>query len=322
MEGLRVSDLAERAGIAPSTVRFYERAGLLSPARRAENGYRVFEESALEELAFISRAKGIGMSLEDIANLVAAWPTGECQSLQARLRTFLAGRIGQIREQLAELRAFEAQLQAVLDRLSARDPGPERCEKGCSCETDLDLAPGKAALGTRAVGLLAGPRCASLPDQPDHPRSPMSTTAIIWAAAAAAGCPLLLWATGRGWPRSAPGYLLPGGRPRQYLAGRLYGVRVITVVACDGELLVSLAIQGGGPLAGVFRVTVSECSLARVIRWHHERTPLRGYLSQDGAIMLADPALGGNAACEPSITITSHTRERPAAHDQAPSEDK
>ena len=84
VEGLRVSDLAERAGIAPSTVRFYERAGLLSPARRAENGYRVFEESALEEQAFISRAKGIGMSLEDIADLVAAWPTGERQSLQAR----------------------------------------------------------------------------------------------------------------------------------------------------------------------------------------------------------------------------------------------
>jgi hypothetical protein len=35
VDGLRVSELAERAGIAPSTVRFYERAGLLSPARRA-----------------------------------------------------------------------------------------------------------------------------------------------------------------------------------------------------------------------------------------------------------------------------------------------
>jgi len=74
VDGLRVSELAERSGLAPSTVRFYERAGLLSPARRAANGYRVFDESALEELAFISRAKGIGMSLDDIADLVASWP--------------------------------------------------------------------------------------------------------------------------------------------------------------------------------------------------------------------------------------------------------
>ena len=39
--------------------------------RQAANGYRVFDESAVDELAFISRAKGIGMSLEDIAVLPA-----------------------------------------------------------------------------------------------------------------------------------------------------------------------------------------------------------------------------------------------------------
>jgi DNA-binding transcriptional MerR regulator len=125
--------------VAPSTVRFYERAGLLSPPRRAANGYRLFDESALEEMAFIARAKRIGMSLEDISDLVAAWSAGECRSLQARLRMFLTGRIGQVHEQVAELGRFERQLRSVLDRLSAHDPGPERCGKGCICETDLDL---------------------------------------------------------------------------------------------------------------------------------------------------------------------------------------
>ncbi len=147
VDGLRVSELAARAGVAPSTVRFYERAGLLSPARRAANGYRVFDESALDELAFVSRAKRIGMSLEDIADLAVAWPAGECRSLQARLRAFLAGRIGQVHEQVAELGMFEHQLQVVLDRLSARDPGPEQCGKGCVCETALDPAPDEAAEG-------------------------------------------------------------------------------------------------------------------------------------------------------------------------------
>lgn len=156
MNGFRVSELAERAGVTPSTVRFYERAGLLSPARRAVNGYRVFDESALEELAFVSRAKGIGMSLEDIADLVAAWPTGECRSLQGRLRGFLAVRIGQVQGQIAELGAFDAQLHAVLGRLSARDPGPERCGKGCGCETDLDLAPDGTGAGPGPWGCSLG----------------------------------------------------------------------------------------------------------------------------------------------------------------------
>ena len=141
MNGLRVAELAARAGVAASTVRFYERAGLLSPARRAVNGYRMFDASALEELAFIQRAKAIGMSLEDVANLVAAWSGGSCQSLQAQMRVHLAGQISGVREQRAGLDAFERQLQTVLGRLSARDPGAERCGPGCSCETDLELDP-------------------------------------------------------------------------------------------------------------------------------------------------------------------------------------
>ncbi len=138
--GLRVSELAERAGVAPSTVRFYERAGLLSPAHRAPNGYRVFDESALEELAFVNRAKGIGMRLDEISDLLAVWPHGECRSLQARLRAYLVERIVEVHEQVGELVTFEMQLSTVLNRLSARDPGPERCGKGCGCEADLDVS--------------------------------------------------------------------------------------------------------------------------------------------------------------------------------------
>jgi DNA-binding transcriptional MerR regulator len=147
VNGLRVAELAERGGVAPSTVRFYERAGLLSPARRGQNGYRMFDESAVDELLFVQRAKGIGMSLEDIADLVAAWPTGKCQSLQARLRAYLADRITEVHQQRAELSAFEHQLQAVLSRLAAHDPGPEQCGRGCYCETDLDPALDEAASG-------------------------------------------------------------------------------------------------------------------------------------------------------------------------------
>jgi MerR family transcriptional regulator, copper efflux regulator len=157
MNGLRVAELAARAGVAPSTVRFYERAGLLSPARRAANGYRVFDESAVEELALIQRAKGIGMSLEYIAELVAVWPSGSCQSLQARMRVHLAGRISAVRLQRAELETFERQLQTVLDRLSARDPGPEQCGRGCGCETDLELGPDRIAPGPKPWGCSLDP---------------------------------------------------------------------------------------------------------------------------------------------------------------------
>ncbi len=138
--------------MAASTVRFYERVGLLSAARRAPNGYRLFDESALEEMAFVNRAKGIGMSLVDITDLLAVWPHGECRLLQARLRAFLVDRIGEVHDQLGELGRFERQLNTVLSRLSHRDPGPEHCGKGCGCEADLDVCSEAAVPDPRPWG--------------------------------------------------------------------------------------------------------------------------------------------------------------------------
>jgi hypothetical protein len=131
----------------------------------------------------------------------------------------------------------------------------------------------------------------------------VSTTAIVVAVLASAAFPLLLWAIGRGVTAVASRAPAGAGRSRQYLAGRLYGVQVIGSVACGDELLVSLATQAAGEISGAFRVSASEWPLARVERWRNDGTLLRGYLSEDGAIMLADPVLGGNAACEPAVTL-------------------
>lgn len=129
----------------------------------------------------------------------------------------------------------------------------------------------------------------------------MSTAAIFFTALTAAGLVLLLWATGHAV--TAAGNRIPPAqdRSRHYLAGRLDGVQITTIIDDGDKLLITLTLVGA-PLAGVFRITARTCSLARVRRWHHESTSLRAYLSHDGAIMLADPALGGNAPCEPSAT--------------------
>lgn len=137
---LKVSELAARTGFAPSAIRFYERIGLLNPAVRARNGYRVFGEDAVEELSFIARAKGIGMQLEEIAEVRHSSAASECRSAHARLRDFVAERVAATRAARSELGAFEEQLENLLERLTAREPGPEPCEKGCDCEFDLEPA--------------------------------------------------------------------------------------------------------------------------------------------------------------------------------------
>jgi DNA-binding transcriptional MerR regulator len=138
MQGLQVSEVARRAGMTPSAVRFYERVGVLQPARRAANGYRLFDDAAVEQLRIVSQAKGIGMSLEDITDLTAAWPGGECRAVQDRIRGFLTRRIGEAREQGGALQVLEHRLLAALGRLAAVDSGMQRCGTGCGCETALD----------------------------------------------------------------------------------------------------------------------------------------------------------------------------------------
>jgi hypothetical protein len=71
----------------------------------------------------------------------------------------------------------------------------------------------------------------------------------------------------------------------------------------------------------VFRITATECSLPRVRRWRDEGTLLRAYLSDDGALMLADSALGGNAACEPAITATWQDSKPTISQDQSSPDD-
>jgi len=152
----------------------------------------------------------------------------------------------------------------------------------------------------------------------------MSTTTVVLVVPAAAGFPLLLWAIGRAV--TAAGERAPHGlgRPRQYLAGRLDAVRITALIDGGDELLISLTTPTtdepqavSRPLAKVFRVTASECSLPRVRRWRDEGTLLRAYLSEDGALMLADPALGGNAACEPATTATWQDPKPAISQDQS-----
>ncbi|MDR7553935.1 MAG: MerR family transcriptional regulator [Armatimonadota bacterium] len=63
--------MARRAGVTAKAIRFYERKGILPPARRAENRYRVYGEDAADMLRFIKQATGLGLTLAEIKDILA-----------------------------------------------------------------------------------------------------------------------------------------------------------------------------------------------------------------------------------------------------------
>ena len=73
-ERFLIGELAERAGVHRETLRYYERRGLLKPARRTAGGYRIYDEESAARLLFIKRAQGFGFSLEEIRDLLGMKP--------------------------------------------------------------------------------------------------------------------------------------------------------------------------------------------------------------------------------------------------------
>ena len=134
MAGYRISQLAERSGVPATTLRFYDSAGLL-PAERTPAGYRVYDDTAVDRLTFIASAKLLGLSLDDIADLLDVREDGICAPVRARLLALVQERIADGDRQVAELTAFTASLRAAERDL--RGPAPSgACDAGCGCTRD------------------------------------------------------------------------------------------------------------------------------------------------------------------------------------------
>ena len=108
---MRIGELAERAGVRTSKIRFYEARGLLKPATRLANGYRDYDDYALEVVKFIDRAQSLGFTLRDVA-MHLRLPKGDGRKawLQARLETKLA----ELDLHLEQVRARRAMILSLI----------------------------------------------------------------------------------------------------------------------------------------------------------------------------------------------------------------
>ena len=131
MTTYRISQLAALTGVPATTLRFYEAEGLL-PADRTAAGYRVYDEQAVARLRFISSGKHLGLSLEEIAELMTVYDAGVCGHVRAGLRPLVDERVVDTGRRIAELTAFEGFLAQVRENLAG--PVPEgACGPECGC---------------------------------------------------------------------------------------------------------------------------------------------------------------------------------------------
>jgi MerR family copper efflux transcriptional regulator len=120
MTRYRIGELAQRAGVAIDTIRYYERDGLLEPVERSAAGYRCYDDTGLKRLTFIRRAKTLGFSLEDIRSLLAL----SAQADIAQVRRTAQDKLDDIEQRIAELERVRAGLRTLIEAC----PGHGRAE--------------------------------------------------------------------------------------------------------------------------------------------------------------------------------------------------
>jgi DNA-binding transcriptional MerR regulator len=125
-DGLTIGALASRTAVSRDTLRFYERKRLLPAPRRTASGYRIYTEEDAARVRFIRRAQAMGLTLEDVQDLLRAQrlqTTEQCRRVAARLRA----RVQAVDEKIKELRAFRGELVRHLKHCEKAGADPECC---------------------------------------------------------------------------------------------------------------------------------------------------------------------------------------------------
>ena len=108
---MNIGKVAERSGLPPKTIRYYEDIGLVTPLRSG-NGYRSFRESDMHKLAFLGRARALGFTIEDCRTLLALWEDKNRAS--GDVRRVAVEHLARIEEKITQLEAMRETLSDLV----------------------------------------------------------------------------------------------------------------------------------------------------------------------------------------------------------------
>ncbi|QFS83070.1 HTH-type transcriptional regulator HmrR [Roseivivax sp. THAF40] len=115
---MNIGDVADRAGLPPKTIRYYEDIGLVRPERMA-NGYRRFRETDLHKLRFLGRARNLGFSIEDCRTLMNLYEDESRES--AQVKALAEEHLAAINEKITQLQEMRATLTDLVEACHGDD---------------------------------------------------------------------------------------------------------------------------------------------------------------------------------------------------------
>lgn len=127
---MKVGELAAQAGVTAKTVRYYESIGLMPEPPRTPSGYRIYDDAAVDRLAFVRDAQATGLSLDEISSVLELKEAG--QRSCSHTSELLDRHLKELDDQIVRLQQARAVLVELADRAASLDPGtctdPNRCQ--------------------------------------------------------------------------------------------------------------------------------------------------------------------------------------------------
>ncbi|WP_306476845.1 Cu(I)-responsive transcriptional regulator [Methyloversatilis sp.] len=103
-----IGEVAARSGVSARMVRHYEALGLLPAVARSDTGYRKYGEREVHLLRFIRRARDLGFSMKEIADLLALWLAPDRAS--ADVKQIALAHVADLERRIAEMTAMKQAL--------------------------------------------------------------------------------------------------------------------------------------------------------------------------------------------------------------------
>ena len=111
---MNIGAAARASGVPAKTIRYYEEIGLIEAAARSDGNYRVYGDHEVQTLRFIQRARSLGFSVGEVAELLALWRDHSRSSRQVKA---LASRhLQDIDGKIAALRSMRDTLKELIER--------------------------------------------------------------------------------------------------------------------------------------------------------------------------------------------------------------
>ncbi len=130
---MNIGAASRASGVSAKMIRYYEETGLIPAAARTDSGYRAYTPNDVHRLQFVRRARDLGFSVSEIADLLSLWSDRDRHS--ADVKRIAQAHIAELRERIDQLRQMADTLQTLID-CCAGDQRPD-----CPILTDLERGP-------------------------------------------------------------------------------------------------------------------------------------------------------------------------------------